>query len=236
MPIRTSYTYLLPSLRLHNSQPSPNRHILLPPNLRKPAHLDSLPKQQTIGRTPKVKHARLVPLFQVIPLPHCNLTTAHLVHPDRNKRNQPKGRVIRFNEKNRPRRQRRDIPLRILDAFRVNLPALDGRLEQWLAEIRPVAHKTALDGAGDGGVPAVVGEGRQKGLVDGGAVELRGERVVAEHVEDRVGLALDPKLVAELGRAGDVVDFGLARVGNDGVVVGGGDGAGGGVDGAGEEV
>lgn len=46
-----------------------------------------------------------------------------------------------------------------------------------------------------------------------------------EHVEDRVGLAFDPEVVAEFGVWGYVVGFGFAGVGYDAVVVGGCGGA-----------
>jgi hypothetical protein len=49
---------------------------------------------------------------------------------------------------------------------------------------------------------------------------------VVEHVEDGVGLALVEELVAQLDVVLDVVDFRLAGVGYDRVVVRGGDGTG----------
>jgi hypothetical protein len=47
---------------------------------------------------------------------------------------------------------------------------------------------------------------------------------MVEHVEDRVRLALMEELVSELNVVLDVVDFRFAGVGDDGVVVLGGDG------------
>ena len=109
-------------------------------------------------------------------------------------------------------------------------------LEQRLTEVRPVPDKRADDLAAHGRVPAVVRQRRQEGLVDGGAVELAGQGVVAQHVEDAVRLPLDPEPVAELGAPRHVVRARLAGVGDHVVVVGCGDGAYALVEMAGEEV
>lgn len=85
-------------------------------------------------------------------------------------------------------------------------------------------------------MPAVVGQRRQKRLVDGAADKFVREGVVGEHVDEGVGLALGEELVAEVDVVLYVEDFGFAGVGDDGVVGGGGDGACGIVEFSGEEV
>lgn len=109
-------------------------------------------------------------------------------------------------------------------------------LEQRLAKVRAVLDKRALDCAGDGRVPAVVGECGEEGLVDGSSDEGLGQGVVGEHVDEGVGLAFVEEFVAELDVVRYVEDFGFAGVGDDGVVFGGGDWACGIFDLTGEEV
>ena len=74
-------------------------------------------------------------------------------------------------------------------------------------------------------MPAVVAQRAQEGLVDGPTDELRGERGVGQHIEERVRLVFDPEAVAELDAVCRFVGERFACVGDDGGVVRAGDGA-----------
>ena len=71
----------------------------------------------------------------------------------------------------------------------------------------------------------MVAEGAEIGLVDCSAGEVRGEGVVGEHMGERVGLAFHPEAVLVFRVVGQAVWGGFAGVGDDVVVVGGGEGA-----------
>lgn len=64
----------------------------------------------------------------------------------------------------------------------------------------------------------MVTERREGSLVDGGAFELLSEEIVAQHVENRVGLALQPKSITEASVACQVVRLAFASI-DDNVVV-----------------
>jgi len=111
-----------------------------------------------------MKHPNLIPLPHLLPLPYRNLTRTNLIHPDPNKRDQPNTRILSLKKDNSTCRHGRDIPLRRTQSLLTNLidhrprPGPLGRpLKKWFAEVRPVAHETALDGPGYRGMPAVVG-------------------------------------------------------------------------------
>lgn len=223
-----------------NRQLAPHSHIVLPPGLGEPVHVDPFPEQEHVRRSAKVEHARLVALLHVLALLDRDLARAHLVHADADEGHQADGRVVRLDEDDGARGQTRQVALHRGDALLdlgLLVRAVDvARVVQRLTEVGPVDDVGLLDGARHGCVPAVVGQGAQEGLVDGAARELVRKRIRGEHVDDRVGLALDPELVAELDVALHGVRAGLARVGDDVVVVRGGHGAGGLVHVAREEV
>ena len=168
-----------------------------------------------------MEHTRLLSLLDLLPLFDRDLTGAHLIHTNAHETHQPNLRVIRLDQNHSPRRQRTQISLRNANTPRVDtqLSAVAQTLEEWLAKVRAVDDKGALHCAGDGTVPAVVGEGGEESLVNRAAGKLAREGIVSEHVEDGVRLALVEELVAQLDVMLDVEDFGLAGVGDDGVVV-----------------
>lgn len=168
-----------------------------------------------------------------------NLTRAHLVHSYPDKGQQSNAGIVRLQDDDCPRGHDRQVPLRENVGHGVNATThtrVPRALDERLAIVRAILDKRPLDGPRNGRVPAVIGQHRQKRLVDGSARELVGQRIVGEHVDERVWLALCEEPVAELDMFLDVEDLGLARVGDDVVVVGRCDGACGVVDSTGEEV
>lgn len=214
----------------NNSQLSSHRHVLLPPCRRELLQLYTLLKNQAMRRPSKVKHAQLLPLCDVLPFSHRDVTRAHLVHADTNKGQQPNSWIVRLEHNNGPRCHGRQVALRHGDAMSVNLRnavLLVQGLKEGLGKVRSVLDKRPLHGARNGRVPAVVGQGREKRLVHGAAGELGREGVVGEHVDHGIALALGKEGIAELDVGLKVERSGLAGVGNDVVVVRAGDGTGG---------
>lgn len=91
-----------------------------------------------------------------------------------------------------------------------------------------------LDRAGHGRVPAVIVLRRETGDEDGAAVEVAGEVGAVEQFGQREAGAFDPVLGGEID-GGEGGEAAVGGAGGDEVVGWGGDGAGGGVDFAGEE-
>lgn len=226
---RTTLSRLIstPSLP-HNRKPTPHRHIDRPPlllTLGKPSHIDPLPEQNTMRAAPKMEHPQLLALLDMLALLDCDLRRRHLRHADEQHCDQPDLRVIGLDEHAPPCRRRSDVALAGALAQRVGRLCFREVVVEGFRVVGAGDDVGFLDDAGYGCVPAVVAECRQEGLVDGAADELRGERVSCEHVEHAVRLAFDPELVAGLDVARDLVGEGFTGVGDDIVVVGGGDGA-----------
>lgn len=126
-----------------------------------------------------MEHAQFVALLDVLPLLDGDLAGADLVHADADEGHQPDLGVIRLDEDDTPGRQCREVSLRDGDAGGVNLHGRVARVfHQRLAEVGAVLDEGALDLAGHGRVPAVVGQGGKEGLVDGGTGKLLRERIV----------------------------------------------------------
>lgn len=173
-----------------------------------------------MARAPKVEHARLITLLYMLALLDGDVTSADLIHANANKRHESNLGIIRLDDDDGPRGQRRQVTLRNANARRVNLRHvwIANALKQRLAEVGALLYESTPHHARHGRVPAVVRQRRQKRLVDGAACKLRRQLVVRQHVDDRVRLALDEEVVAQLDVARHVEHLGLARVGNDVVV------------------
>ena len=201
---------------------------------RQPLQLNPLPKHQAVGAAAKMEHAQLVALVDLLAGPNGDITGGHLAHTDADKRHQADSRVMRVDDDDGARGRRAVVLLggdlagevdAVLRRRHLGLRVGDA-LEERLGVVSAGDGVGLVDGAGDGGVPAVVAEGGEEGLVDGGVGEVGvGDGVVGEHVLDGVGLGLDPEAVAGLDAVGDLVGGGLAGVGDDGLVVGVCDGA-----------
>lgn len=193
-----------------------------------------------MGRPAKMEHARLVALFHMLALLDRNLAGAHLVHTNPNKCHEPDGRVVRLDENDGPRRQAGQVALHGRDALldlHLLLCAVDvATLVEWFTEVGSVNEVRFFDGPRDGRMPSVVRQSAQKGLIHGTTRKLARPGVRGEHIREGVRLSFDPELVAEFHVALDRVGAGLACVGDDVVVFGGSDGAGGLVHVAREEV
>lgn len=156
---------------------------------------------------------------------------------DANEGHQANSRVIGLDEDDGPGGDSREIALTFTDAANVNLLCcrVSKALEQRLGEVRPILHKGLLDRAADGRVPAVVGQSRQEGLVDSSwagesadrlirgmsehtAGKVLGKRVMSQHIQGRIWLALDPEAIPQPHVRLHVEDFALAAVGNNVVV------------------
>nr|POE59281.1 hypothetical protein CFP56_24550 [Quercus suber] len=175
-----------------------------------------------VGGAAEVEHARLLTLGDVLALLDRDLARADLVHADADEGHEADGWVVGLDEDDGARRERRQVALADGDAAGVNLAhrGVPEPLEQRLGEVGAVLDEGLLDRAADGRVPAVVGERGQEGLVDGAAGEVVAERVVGQHVADRVRLALDPEVVPQLDVMRHLEHLALTAVGDDVVVLG----------------
>ena len=214
----------------HLSKLRSDGYVILPTRAREPLHIRRLAEQQAMRRATKMEHAELVALGDMLPSADGDLTRADLDHADGDERHEPNGGVVRFDEDNRARGDGGVVPLARDGARDVDVVTVVRRiriaqaLEERLGVVRAVADKRLDDPARDGRVPAVVRERGEERLVHSATVEMGRERVEREHVEERVLLALEPELVPQLAAVRDVVALRLARVGDDRVVVGRGDG------------
>lgn len=117
------------------AQLASNGNIMLSPRLGEPSQLDSRSEHVNMCATynvalapvefqnrhshltSKVEHAGLLALLDMVPDLDRNITRRHLCHPDPHKRHQPDLWVIRLDKDDRPRRNDREILLRIILAF-----------------------------------------------------------------------------------------------------------------------
>jgi hypothetical protein len=175
--------------------------------------------------TSKVEHARLLALRDVLPDLDRNITRRNLGHANPHKRHQPDLGVIRLDEDDRARGDDAQVFLGIVLALARRSAVLLEILVQGLGVVRPRDDVRLFDRPGDGCVPPVVRERAQERLVHRPADKLLRPRILREHVDARVRLALDPELFAAVNIVRDFVDHGFARVGDDVVVLGRGDGA-----------
>lgn len=232
---------------MNNSQLRVNRMVALATTLfREAVDINPFPEQETMRRATVVEHAKLIPLVDMLALMHRDIARRDLHHPDADERHRPDGRVIRLDEDDGTGSHGAQIGLRRNHARRVDVSVV-GRVARdavprRLGEVRAIEHVGLDDAAGHGGVPAVVAQSVQEGLVDGAADELPRQVVLiftvvaAQHVHDGVWLLLHPELVAGLHVVLDAEGLRLARVDDDAVVVRAGDGADPRAEEAGEEV
>ena len=178
-------------------------------------------------RATKVEHAHLFALLNMLPSLDGDLTRADLYHPHSDERHEPDGGVVRFDEDDRAGGDGGEVSLAVDRARDVEFPAvrwIAEALEERLRVVRAILDERLGYPARDGHVPAMVRECGEECLVDGATLELGREVVKRKHVEDGVLLALEPELVPQLAVMRYVVALRLARVDDDLVVVGRGDG------------
>ena len=140
-----------------------------------------------------MEHTKLFALVDMLPSLDGDITRADLDHADGHEGHKPDGRVIRLDEDDRAGGDGGDVSLGPNGAPDVDLTAarrigigigIGEALEERLGIVCAVLDKGLADRPRDGGVPAVVGEGGEECLVDGGAFETVCEVVKGEHVED----------------------------------------------------
>ena len=144
---------------------------------------------------PIMKHPQLFPRLHTLADSHRDLIRADLGHTNRDKRHQPHIPAIRFNEDDRARRHTGDVRLGMVRRGGIG-PTIFGigeAVEVVCGVVGAGYVEGFYDGAADGAVPAVIGEGAEEGLVERSADEMRGEVVVDEHVVEGVGLAFEPE-------------------------------------------
>ena len=140
----------------------------------------------------------LVTLLDLLSVLDRDITGRHLCHPNPDEAHQPNLRVIRLDEDQCPRCNGRDVLLACTFTMRVG-GLVGGEVgEERLGEVCPFYDVCFLDRPIDWGVPSMVGEGGEEGLVDGPSDELLGVVVKCEHVEYGVRL--------QRGRGNDVSD------------------------------
>ena len=74
-----------------------------------------------MGRPAEVEHPDLVPLSDVLALADRDIARADLVHTDTHKSHEPQGRIVRLDEDDGARRQRRQVALGDADAADVDI-------------------------------------------------------------------------------------------------------------------
>lgn len=163
---------------------------MLEADLGKAVNGDALAEQQAVRRAAEVEHAELRALVDALAGAHGDLARAHLVHADGHEGHEADGRVVGLDEEDGARGEGREVGLRLAEAVGLDVVRRRrGRCrrggggggggrgrggEERLAEVRPLDHGRAHHAPRHGGVPAVVGERGQKGLVDGAVAEVRG--------------------------------------------------------------
>ncbi|KAI6770969.1 hypothetical protein HG531_009824 [Fusarium graminearum] len=172
-------------------------------------------------RASEMEHARLLTLLYMVTLLDCNFTGAHLIHTDTDKSQQSNSRLISLDNDDSSCSQRTQETLTLRQTGRRNLcgSGLSNTLEERFTKVRAVLNKSAHDLSRDRSVPAVVRQSGEESLVDGSASKLLSQRVMGEHIEDGVGLALCEKAIAELDVVLNVVHAGLTAVGDNKIVV-----------------
>lgn len=144
--------------------------------------MNSFPKHQAVRRPSKVEHADLVTLLHPLPLRHGNVARRHFGHAYTDKGHQPHGRVVGFDEDQRPRRRRCEITLRgrfasDVDAVRIWV-WIPQSFKQRFRVVRPVDDVGVDHRPTDGRVPAVVAQRAEISLVYGATDELLRQGIV----------------------------------------------------------
>src|SRR5579863_3030148 len=123
------------------------------------------PKNQAVGRPTEMKHPDLITFPDMLAFIGRDLARRYLGHAHAQETHQADIRVISFDEDNGPRRNRRDITLRIVRTGRIK--PLRGCLRIVASVLYVRFDHPAIYRA----VPAVITEGAQVGLVDCSADE-----------------------------------------------------------------
>ena len=141
-----------------------------------------------------MKHTQRLPRIHMLAGSHSDLIRADLAHPNSDERHQPHIPAIRFNEDDRARRHTGDVRLGMVRRDGIGSTRCVGEAVEVVCGVVGAGYVEGFhDGAADGAVPAVIGEGAEEGLVECSADEVGGEVVVDEHVVQGVGLAFEPE-------------------------------------------
>ena len=143
-------------------------------------------KNHNMRTAPKMEHPQLVTFVHFLANVNRKLTRRDLPHADEDNSHQPYRRVARLDVHDAAGGDGGDVRLAVIRRRVVRRLARIRRLgetgEEVGAVVCPRHVLDVYDAAGDGRVPAVVGERAEVGLVDGPAYEGVGERVEVEHV------------------------------------------------------
>jgi len=147
------------------------------------------------------------------------LAGRHLGHSNPHETHQTDLGVIRFDKDDRTGSDDRDVFLTRALSILVRRMFRGKVFKERFREVGAVDYVRLFDGAGYRSVPSMVRQGGEEGLVNGSPDKLLGQRVLREHIDDRIRLSLDPELVPGLDIMGDLVRLALATVGDDIIVL-----------------
>lgn len=150
---------------------------------------------------------------------HCDITCRDFHHTDEDRRHQPNVVVVRLDEDNRTGGGLSDVPLPGALSPGVWSVWIGKALEKRLGEVGAIFDVGFDDLSTDWGVPAMVAQSTQEGLVDGAAGEVLAKLIMREHVRDRIRLTFDPESVAVLDVVSEVVWRRFASTGDDLVMI-----------------
>ena len=167
-----------------------------------------------------MEHPELIALSDHIVLHDGDIARGHLRHPDSDEAHQANGRVVGLDEDQGASGQRRDERLGPILRFGVWALGIGESHAGRLGVVHARNRNDLLDDAVDGTVPTMVVEHTEERLIDGPSDKVRCERVVVEHVVERVWLALQVEFVESLDVGGDFVHGGFAGRVDDRVVIG----------------
>lgn len=160
----------------------------------------------------------------MLPLLHNCITSGNLRHANRDECEQSNLWIIRLDEDYRSGCSTAQVLLNGRLSMRVGVLITVEIGEPRFAVVGPFDKVALFDCSSDRGVSTVIGKSRQKCLVDRSTHKLLGVIVERQHVDDRVWLPLEPEAIAPMSIVSDFVDFRLASVDHDVVVIRIGDG------------
>ena len=142
-----------------------------------------------------MKHANLLPLDDPIAFRDSEFAARDLRHANEHHSHQPNVGIVRLDEENPARRHGGEVWLGVGGADGIRSGWVDEPLVEVLGIVRPRDDLGADDRAGNGVVPAVVGQRAQKCLVDAAPHEFGGVAIIVQHMGERVRLSFEPKCV-----------------------------------------
>ena len=159
------------------------------------------------------KRTDLIALVHALALPHGKLAARHLRHANVHGRHEADGGVVRLDEDDATAGDVRDVGLGPVRRGRVGvLVVVREAFVPVLGVVRPGDVADFGHGAGDGGVPAMVGQRGEESLVDGAVGEELCLGLVVEHGLQRVRLVLEVEGAPLLDVVMQVFNRGFARV------------------------